>query len=59
MGSLKDIDSLRTSLIAISEDGIVDPSEIKDFEEILDALDKISTNANALKIWAEKNIKIK
>ena len=33
--------------------------EIKDFEAILDTLDKISTNANALKIWAEKNIKIK
>lgn len=58
LGSLKDIDSLRTSLIAISEDGIVDPTERKEFESILNSLDKISTNANALKIWAEKNIKL-
>lgn len=56
LGSLKDIDSIRSSLIAISEDGVVDASEKEDFEAILDALDKISTNANALKIWAEKNI---
>ena len=47
LGSIKDIDSIRVSLIAISEE----------FKNILDSLEKISNNANALKIWAEKNIK--
>lgn len=59
LGSLKDIDALRMSLIAISEDGIVEASEEKQFYSILDSLDKISNNAAALKIWAQKNIHIK
>lgn len=59
LGSLTDIDDIRTSLIAISEDGYVDETEKAEFIEILDSLEKISTNANALKIWAEKNIKVK
>lgn len=56
LGSLKDIDELRSSLIAISEDGSINSSELKDFQHILDALDKISLNATSLKLWAEKNI---
>jgi len=53
LGSLKDIDTLRASLIAISEDG-----ERPAFQDILDSLEKISTNAKALKLWAIKNIHI-
>lgn len=59
LGSLSDIDRIKDSLISISEDGYVDDSEKNDFLSILESLDKISTNANALKIWAEKNIKFK
>lgn len=59
LGSLKDIDSLRSSLIAISEDGYIDESERPTFEEILDSLEKISTNAEALRLWAIKNIKLR
>lgn len=59
LGSLKDIDSLRASLIAISEDGIIEESEQPAFQEILDSLEKISTNAKALRLWALKNIRSK
>ena len=59
LGSLKDIDTLRASLIAISEDGIISEDERPAFQDILDALEKISTNAKALKLWAIKNIHIK
>ena len=59
LGSLKDIDSLRSSLIAISEDGYIDKSEKDTFQEILDSLEKISTNAKALQLWAIKNIRLK
>ena len=59
LGSLKDIDSLRASLIAISEDGDIDESEEQTFNNILESLDKISTNAKALRIWAIKNIHVK
>lgn len=58
LGSLKDIDSLRASLIAISEDGIIEESERPTFQEILDSLEKISVNAKALQLWAIKNIRI-
>ena len=59
LGSLKDIDTLRMSLIAISEDGVIESTEEKQIYSILDSLDKIAANANALKIWAQKNIKVK
>ena len=59
LDSLKDIDSLRSSLIAISEDGYIDESEKNAFHDILDALEKISTNAKALQLWAIKNIRLK
>lgn len=58
LGSLKDIDSLRMSLIAISEDGVISESERPAFQHILDSLEKISTNAKALQLWAMKNIRI-
>ena len=58
LGSLKDIDNLRMSLIAISEDGIISENERPTFHAILDSLEKISTNAKALQLWAIKNIHI-
>ena len=59
LGSLKDIDSLRASLIAISEDGVIEENERPAFQKILDSLEKISTNAKALRLWALKNIRLK
>lgn len=59
LGSLKDIDSLRASLIAISEDGVIEEKERPAFQAILDSLEKISTNAKALHLWALKNIRLK
>lgn len=56
LGSLKDIDSLRTSLIAISEDGVINDYEQPIFQDILESLQKISINAKALQLWALKNI---
>jgi len=58
LGSLKDIDSLRMALIAISEDGVITKAEEPTFQNILDSLEKISNNAKALHLWATKNIRI-
>ncbi len=57
LGSLQDIDKLKDSLIEISEDGIVSIDEQEKFNDIIDALEKISNNANALRLWAKKNIR--
>lgn len=54
LGSIKDIDDIRTSLISISEDGEIDEDEWDEFDSIIDSLDKISANATALKLWAQK-----
>lgn len=59
LGSLKDIDTIRTELIDISEDGIVTAEEEATFNKIIDSLDKIADSATALKLWAKKNIEIK
>lgn len=56
LGSLQDIDTLKNSLITISEDGVIDENERPAFQEILDSLSKISANAEALRLWAVKNI---
>lgn len=57
LGSLQDIDTLKDSLIEISEDGIISIDEQEKFNDIIDALEKISNNANALRLWAKKNIR--
>lgn len=57
LGSLQDIDKLKDSLIEISEDGIISIDEQGKFNDIIDALEKISNNANALRLWAKKNIR--
>ena len=59
LGSLKDIDTLRASLISISEDGVIEECEKPAFRAILDSLEKISINAKALQLWAIKNIRLK
>lgn len=59
LGSLKNIDELRASLIAISEDGVIEECERATFQGILDSLENISTNAKALQLWAIKNIRVK
>lgn len=58
LGSLKNIDDLRMELIAISEDGVISEDEKGAFQDILDSLEKISTNAKALQLWALKNIRV-
>lgn len=59
LGSLKDIDSIRTSLIDISEDGVISEEEETTFNEIMESLEKIADSATALKLWAKKNIEFR
>lgn len=59
LGSIENVAVLKTRLIKIAEDGTITPDEEEDFEAVLNALDRIAGNALSLKIWAEKNIKMK
>lgn len=54
LGSTTNIDELRSSLIKIAADGIIDDSEKPEFHSVLESLERISENAQALKLWAMK-----
>lgn len=56
LGALRNADEIRTKLIKIAENGQVDDDEHEDFVEVLQELKKISLNAQALQLWADKNI---
>ena len=56
LGALRNADMIRNKLIKIAEDGQVDDDEHEDFAEVLNELRKISLNAQALQLWADKHI---
>lgn len=58
LGALRDVGDLRDALIEVSEDGVVHDYEMDKFNSILESLDKIATTAQALSIWARKNVRI-
>lgn len=47
----------KDKLIDISADGEIDESEMKDFVEISQQLDRISHTVECLKLWSDKHIK--
>ena len=58
LGSLQNTDELREKLIQIAEDGVISEDEHDDFNYILEELQRISMNAQALQLWANKNIEL-
>lgn len=56
LGSLKDIEKLKSELIGIAEDGVISDDEHDEFYSVLQELQKISNNAQALQLWAKKHI---
>ncbi len=57
LASLKNIENIKSTLIDIVDDGIITYDEKPKLEYIINALEKISIEANELKIWAQKNLK--
>ena len=53
-----DFDRLALKVLGSLKDGVISEDERPAFQDILDSLEKISTNAKALKLWAIKNIHI-
>jgi len=59
---LRLVDSLNTvqdnqrRLIGITADGTIDDSEINDFVDIQNALEKISITVEALQLWSEQMV---
>ncbi|MDO5602364.1 MAG: XRE family transcriptional regulator [Oscillospiraceae bacterium] len=59
LGSLKDVEELRRRLITIAADGQITNEERPEFDSILDELEDLAVNAQALQLWARKNIQEK
>lgn len=55
LGSSQKMSSITDELITITEDGIVDETEIMEFDALLSELEKMSVNIQSLMLWAKKN----
>lgn len=57
LSALKRITFVKETLLDIAADGVITTEEKPELEKVMEALDMISKNAHALKLWAEKNLK--
>ena len=56
LATLNALNRQRDRLIEITEDGEIDDEELRDFAEIQDRLEKISSVAGSLRLWVENTI---
>lgn len=54
--SLNTVQDNQRRLIGITADGTIDDSEINDFVDIQNALEKISITVEALQLWSEQMV---
>lgn len=54
LDSLNDVQDNQKRLISITSDGYIDESEIADFVDIQDKLEKISVTVESLQLWSEQ-----
>ena len=57
VAALNSVHQKRDRLIEISADGRIDDSEIRDFIEIRDQLERISRTVSALQLWTEQMLR--
>ena len=57
LATFKKLAEVKDSLIDITADGIISDDEKPQLDNILSALKELTTVANSLMLWAEKNIK--
>ncbi|MBP3325443.1 MAG: helix-turn-helix transcriptional regulator [Coprococcus sp.] len=55
LGSSQKMEDITTQLIDLTEDGMVDETEIAKFDAVLVELEKMSVNIQSLMLWAKKN----
>lgn len=56
LDATRQVSLIREDLIEIAADGVIDEEEKRTFSEIMEALENISDNVQALKLWAKKHI---
>ena len=56
MSKIEKLKEAKDILLDITEDGIIDESEVPELTKVLDALDEVAKVAADLRMWVEKNI---
>ena len=56
LSSFRKLEKTKEMLLDITEDGVIDESEIPALENILENLDELEQVAQSLKIWVKKNL---
>lgn len=54
LSSLNSVQRKRERLIDITEDGVIDETEIEDFIDIQEELEKVSITVETLQLWSER-----
>ncbi len=57
LSAFQRVSSIKETLLDIAADGVISGDEKPKLSQVIETLDMISTNAQSLKLWAEKNIK--
>lgn len=57
LAALRNMTSIKDTLIDIAEDGIITEREKPKLNEVLDVLDAIVRHSQELRLWAEKNLR--
>lgn len=57
LSSFRKVMAAKEGLLDIVEDGVISPEERPELEKIMATLDEVSSIAQSLKIWVEKNLK--
>lgn len=56
LSSFRKISAAKELLLDITEDGVITEDEKGDLDEVIKTLDEVSTIAQSLRMWAEKNL---
>lgn len=57
LSSFRKVMAAKEGLLDIVEDGVISAEERPELEKIMETLDEVSSIAQSLKIWVEKNLK--
>ncbi|MDU5080284.1 hypothetical protein [uncultured Tissierella sp.] len=57
LSSFNKVSAIKETLLDIAADGVITEEERPELDEVLNGLDLISSNAQSLKLWAEKNLR--
>ena len=57
LSSFRKIAAAKEKFLDVVEDGVVTEEERPELDEVMNILDEVSTIANSLRVWAEKNLK--